>query len=319
VKQGEAMKNPPPVFKQLDHVIARVEDPRPLFETLTETLGLPVAWPLASFPAFQSGGVALGNLYLEIMQCGPRRDSRAGRFCAIAYEAPPIEEAVQELSRRGIPHTPAAPYCERGADGKRTVIWSNALLGRMLGKDFLLDLTVALSGLPGAARMSDAGSGSALDRMQLDKLFDRSLVFFVEYFYENINDRPFWSEFKDHDHKRAADLARLRAAGGGAVGLESVKEIVAGVCDLDAARARWNKLYAPAAEAAPDVWQTGDDPAVRLQRSEKNSIQTLVLKVSSLERAETFLRESGMLGSVGEDHIQIDPSKLEGLDVRLVA
>lgn len=312
------MDSPSPVFKQLDHLIARVEDPRPLFDTLTRTLGLPVAWPLASFPAFQSGGVALGNLYLEIMQCGPRRESRPGRFCAIAYEAPPIGEAVRELSSRGIPHTPAAPYYERGADGKRTRIWSNAVLGRMLGKDFLLDLTVALSKLPGAARLSDAGSGSALDRYQIDQLFDRSLVFLVEYFYENFNERPFWSEFRSHDQKRAADLARLCVADGGAVGLESAKEIVAGVRDLDAARALWGRLYAPSVETAEGTWQTGDDPAVRLVRADRNSIQTLVLRVSSLERAETLLRESGMLGSVAADHIKIDPSKLAGLDVRLV-
>jgi len=93
---------------------------------------------------------------------------------------------------------------------------------------------------------------------------------------------------------------------------------VAGVKDLDAARALWNKLYAPAGEVAEGVWRTGDDPSVRLRPSDTNSIRTLVLEVSSLERAETFLRESGMLGSVGEDQITIDPSKLEGLDVRLV-
>lgn len=312
------MNYPAPVFKQLDHLIARVEDAHSLFDTLTVRLGLPVAWPLASYPAFQSGGVSLGNLYLEIMQCGPRRESQAGRFCAIAYEAPPIDEAVRELSRRDIPHTPAAPYYEHGADGKRTAIWSNVVLGRMLGKDFLLDLTVTLSRLPGAARLSDVGSGRALDRYQIDQLFKRNIVFFVEYFYENFGERPFWSEFRSHEHKRAADLARLRDAGGGRLGLESVKEIVAGVRDLNAARALWSRLYATTAEAASNVWHTGDDPAVRLERSDRDSIQALVLKVSSIERAETFLRESGMLGSVGEDYIQIDPSKLEGLEVRLV-
>lgn len=312
------MDRPTPVFKQLDHLIARVEEPRRLFDALTGALGLPVAWPLRSYPSFQSGGVALGNLYLEIMQCGPQRQSRPGRFCAIAYEAPPIEEAVRELSRRGIPHTPPAPYREPGADGKKVALWSNAVLGRMLGRDFLLDLTVALSQLPGAARMSDVGSGSALDRFQIAQLFKRSLVFFVEYFYENFGDRPFWSEFKDHEHKRAADLARLRDVSGGALGLDSVKEIVAGVCDFDATRSLWNKLYAPSGEVFEGVWQTGDDAAVRLVRADTNSIQTLVLKVASLTRAETFLRESGMLGSVAEDHIKIDPSKLEGLGVRLV-
>ena len=307
-----------PVFKQLDHLIARVENVSALFDTLTGTLGLPVAWPLASFPAFQSGGVVLGNLYLEIMQCGARRPSRPGRFCAIAYEAPPIAEAVRELARRRIPHTPAAPYYERGADGTRTLMRSNTVLGRMIGKDFLLDLTVSLSHLPGAARLSDAGSGSTFDRWQLDRLLNRSIVFFVEYFYENFDDLPFWSDFKDHDDKRAADLARLRSNGGGAIGLESVKEIVAGVCDLDETRALWDGLYAQTGETAGGLWRTGDDPAVRLVGADRNSIQALVLKVSSLERAETFLRENGMLGSVRDNYIQIDPSKLEGLDVRLV-
>ena len=45
------MDNSSPVFKQLDHVIARVEDPRALFETLTGTLGPPVAWPPHPAPA----------------------------------------------------------------------------------------------------------------------------------------------------------------------------------------------------------------------------------------------------------------------------
>ena len=218
------METSRPVFKQLDHIVARVDEPRALFSVLTETLGLPVAWPLESYPTFQSGGVALGNLYLELIQCGTRRPpSGAGRLCAMAFESPPIEDAVSELSRRGIPHTPAAAYVERGPDGERTPVRSNAVLGRMLGKDFLLDTAILLSRLPGASRLSDAGSGSALDRWQLSKLFERNLVFLVEFYYENFGERPFWSEFKNHGEKRAADRERLRASDGGAIGLESVK------------------------------------------------------------------------------------------------
>jgi hypothetical protein len=312
-----------PAIKQLDHVIARVDEPRTLFALLTETLGLPVAWPLNSYPAFQSGGIALGNLYLEILQCGPRRKSTSnarpsGRFCAVAFEATPIEEVVEELSRRKIPHTPVAPYMERGADGSRTKVWSNVVLGKLLGNDFLLDTTIFLSHMPGAARMSDAGSGSAFDRWQMGKIFERNIVFLVEYAYENFGERPYWSQFKNQEEKRAADLARLRAAGGGPLGLEKVDEITACVKDFAAARDLWRRLYAPAEEIDEGVWEIDDGPALRLIKSDKNSIQTLVLKVSTLERAETFLRESGMLGAVGKDQITIDPSKIEGLDVRLV-
>jgi hypothetical protein len=52
--------------------------------------------------------------------------------------------------------------------------------------------------------------------------------------------------------------------------------------------------------------------------SDANTIQALVLKVSSLAKAETFLRESGMLGVVADNQITIAPEKIEGLDVRLV-
>ncbi|HEY0170123.1 MAG TPA: hypothetical protein VGB98_03650 [Pyrinomonadaceae bacterium] len=308
-----------PVVKQLDHVVALVDEPRRLFDLLTGTLGLPVAWPLASYPAFQSGGVALGNLYLEVMQCGPRRSADGrGRFCAVAFESPGIDEAARELSRRRLPHTPVVSYVEQGADGGKTKIRANAVLGRMLGKDFLLDLTVALSRLPGATRLSDAGSGSALDRWQIAKLFERNVVFLCEFYYENFGVRPFWDEFRDHGEKRAADRERLRERGGGALGVESVKEVVAGVRDFDAARELWRRLYAPAAERAEGVWEIEDGPALRLVRAGTDSVQRLVLKVTSPARAETSLRESGMLGAVTDIDIQIAPGSLEGLDVRLV-
>lgn len=317
------MTTPRPVFKQLDHVVARVDDPRRLFETLTETLGLPVAWPLASYPAFQSGGVALGNLYVEIMQCGPRRapvPGRAsrGRLCAVVFETAGIEEAAAELSRRGLPHTPPVPYLERDARGRRTKLWSNVVLGRLFGRDALVEALMLMSRMPGAARMSDAGAGGPLIRRQLDLLMRRSLVFFCEFYYENFGARPFWSEHASHDGKRAADLARLREAGGGALGLERVVEIVAGVRDFAAARELWRRLYAPAAERAPGVWEVEDGPALRLTAAESDSIGSLVLKVSSLERAETFLRGRGMLGSVEDGRINIAPESVEGLNLMLV-
>ena len=61
-----------------------------------------------------------------------------------------------------MPHTPAAPYVERGVDGTSTKIWSNVVLGGLLGRDLLLDATIMMSRLPGAARMSDAGAGGSI-------------------------------------------------------------------------------------------------------------------------------------------------------------
>ena len=309
-----------PAIKQLDHIMARVDDPEALFSVLSETLGLPVAWPLKSYPAFLSGGIALGNLYLEVIQSGARRDADGrGRFRAIAFETTPLEAAVRELSRRDIPHTPVVSYVERGRGGERKKVRANAVLGGLLGRDFLLDTTILLSRLPGATRLSDAASGSALDRWQMARLLEHNFVFLCEFYYENFEDLPFWSEYKDHGEKRAHDFARLRAARGGALGVESVKEVVVGVRDFREARELWRRLYAPAAEVAEGVWEVDDGPALRLVPAASNSIQTLRLRVASLRRAETSLRESGMLGAVTENEVTIAPLKLEGLDVRLVA
>jgi len=151
-----------PVIKQLDHLIARVDEPRALFSLLTETFRLPVAWQLNSYPNFESGGVALGNLYLEILQCGaPRKNgtSPSGRFCAIAFESPQIEDAAAELSRRRLPHTPVTPYVERGQDGGKTKLWSNVVLGKMLGNDFLFDAMVSLSRLRRSSSRSPRSNG----------------------------------------------------------------------------------------------------------------------------------------------------------------
>jgi hypothetical protein len=53
--------------------------------------------------------------------------------------------------------------------------------------------------------------------------------------------------------------------------------------------------------------------------AERSAIQTLVLKVASLERAGAFLTEKEMLGSISEDQIRIALEKICGLDVRLVS
>jgi len=44
----------------------------------------------------------------------------------------------------------------------------------------------------------------------------------------------------------------------------------------------------------------------------------MVKKYYDLRRAKAFLRERGLLGSVTEKDATIDPSKIQGLNIRLV-
>jgi hypothetical protein len=319
-----------PIIKQLDHVIVRVDDPQSLFKLFSETFGLPVAWPLKSHPVFTSGGIVLGNVNLEILRVGrapvPSSNGPTGaaRFCALAFEvgeageADSLTDIVRELGGRGIPHTPVLPYVQKQADGRKVTLWFNVMLGKLLGRNFWVDANLLLSRLPGSTALANAGAGGRLMAMSMDRMFAASIVFLVQYAYGNFVEMPHWSEFENHDEKRASDLAQLRARDGGALGLESVKEIVACVTNFAEARELWNKLCAPLAESSPAVWEVADSPAVRLVPASENVIRTLVLKVASLPRAETFLREKGMLGVVTEEQITLAPAAIHGLDIRLV-
>jgi hypothetical protein len=118
--------------------------------------------------------------------------------------------------------------------------------------------------------------------------------------------------------RRARLRSDLIAKQGGPLGVEALKEVVIGVHDLDGARALWQKLLGPTPPSDVNVWPIGDGPAIRLVAAEKTSIQELVIRVASLQRARAFLREKALLGTDSPGETTIDPSRLNGLRFRLV-
>jgi hypothetical protein len=309
------------VVKQLDHVIARTSHADALFEIFSETFRLPVAWPVTSNKAFTSGGINLGNLYLEILKVGAADDARAqegARLCAIAFECDGTEEAVKELNRRGLKCSAVVPFID-SPDGRADKhLWSNAFLDGLVGTDFWTKYVIFCTKMPGYMFWADLLRGSRVERAGMSRLFSGALVCLVEYEYQNFIDMPRWSDFESHEEKRAADARTLTERGGGPLGLVSVKEIVASVKDYGRAAENWGKLCAPAEALESGLWGIADGPSVRLLRGPSDCLQALVLRVSDLTRAETFLREKDMLGSVSENQIQIDPMKIQGLQIRLV-
>jgi catechol 2,3-dioxygenase-like lactoylglutathione lyase family enzyme len=124
--------------------------------------------------------------------------------------------------------------------------------------------------------------------------------------------------FVDVGERRARLQKELTQSGGGPLGVVAVKEIVVGVAELEAARRLWQKLLDPVRPATSDVWQVGDGPDIRLIRARENATRTLVVSVASLPQARSFLRGRGLLGTESEEAASIDPSKIGGLDIRLV-
>ena len=120
------------------------------------------------------------------------------------------------------------------------------------------------------------------------------------------------------DQRRERLRRQLAENGGGPLGVEAVKEVIVGVTDLEAARGLWQKLLDPTPLSGPSTWQVSDGPAIRLVQAKENTTQGLVITVASLGRAKAFLREKGLLGIDSDKEATIDPSKIHGLNVRVM-
>jgi hypothetical protein len=125
-----------PVVRQVDHILIESSDPPPLFQFFAETLQLPVAWPLADYNAFISGGVNAGNVNIEVLRyAGPEDSPTAGRgrahFIGLALEPYQLTDCLSALQTRGIPHDPPEPYTSKLPDGSMGTLWTNVVLPRL--------------------------------------------------------------------------------------------------------------------------------------------------------------------------------------------
>lgn len=106
--------SPPRIVRQVDHLLLVSPAATRIFETLTVDLRLPVAWPFTSFGGFSSGGVALGNVNLEVIAAPPNSTTQGTtRFSGLALEPEPLSAALAELDARHLGHGEAAPSGSR--------------------------------------------------------------------------------------------------------------------------------------------------------------------------------------------------------------
>lgn len=267
-----------PAIRQVDHVMIKADDPERLYSLFTKTLGLPAAWPLASYGGgFTSGGVGLGGVNIEVIRFGERKGTPSGkptdaRLVGIALEPTPLDDCLAELEKRGITHGGKRPYVSAAPDGSQRRLWTTVTL------------------------------------LQFSEPDQSAGVFLCEY-------NP---SFVNVEERRKQLREELTAARGGPLGVDSLKEILVGTTDLEESKGLWRRLLEPAPSSEPGAWQPGRGPAIRLIRASEDTIQGLVIRVSSLAKAEDFLREHDLLGTASEEEATIDPSKIGGLNIRLV-
>ncbi len=268
----------PPPIRQVDHIMIRTDDPGRLYAFFTELLQLPVAWPVMTPRA----GVTTGGIGF-------------GNVNVEAIQFPEQKRRSSHAQLLGFAFEPA-PLRECLAELDRRGITYGELRPLIsMGKDGSKNTLWANVTLRQFSD-SDTPANATIH------------IFLSEYSptYVNVEER------------RARLRRQLVESGGGPLGVESVKEIVIGVSDLARARALWQKLLDPMRSSTSTAWQVGSGPAIRLVSAKENAIQELVISVASLPRAKAFLREKGLLGSDSEKEAMISPSKIDGLNIRLM-
>ncbi len=122
------------VVHGVDHVYVPLSAAKTAYSVLTETLGLPIAWPYAAYGDFASGGVSLGSLNLEVLRhsdAGPAsRAHSPARVQGIALHPVATSRLVAELDRRGIAHSPPEIF-PPGASPGTGAMWTHVTLDRL--------------------------------------------------------------------------------------------------------------------------------------------------------------------------------------------
>jgi hypothetical protein len=120
-------------IRQVDHILIEASDPHYLFSFFTDTLQLPVAWPIADYAGFTSGGVAFGNVNVEVKRFPGQKDSASvvqSRFIGFAFEPAPLADSLRELEKRRITYKSPEPYVGDGPDGSKNTLWTTVTLSQ---------------------------------------------------------------------------------------------------------------------------------------------------------------------------------------------
>jgi hypothetical protein len=307
------------VVRRVDHVPVLVSDPWPLYRSLVDVLGLPSVWRPFAGLGWSSGGVSFGNVVVEPLQVAPgRKVAIALDTGGLAIALEPTPEAGAELARRGIPHGLPFPYPGRAPEGSvttdRSVVppWTTTMFGGLLGNARLeqqlsrrftrspvaraINLAAArISRRPGPAAAIVAAATPA-----------KPWAFLCEYHAYEIT------------AMRAEVSGLLIDAGGGAIGLRGVREVVCEVPDPDEERGRWKRLLDPVTPTADGLWKMRDGPAIRIEAADGATRQHLVCEVASLDAALAALTARDIPAERKDSYVQIDPGPLAGLSLRMI-
>ncbi len=101
-----------------------------------------------------------------------------------------------------------------------------------------------------------------------------------------------------------------------ALGIERVKEIRVGYKD-DKGLDLWKELIKSSELSGDGVWKLKDGPSVRFVKSSLREVNSIVIKVKSLKKAQSYLTNINLPFNVLKDETSIEKSKTFGLSIFL--
>ena len=303
------------VIKQVDHIAIRTSNPEYLFDILTNILQLPIVWPMKYYGLALSGVVSAGNTNIEVFNygstcCPPDSEKIEADIYAIAFEPISILENIRELSRRSIPHSPPIPFHGTRFDGYTGKLWTNVALGGFLDGG---SVNININGIFNRSSFFLSLIGNLLGRLVCMR-WAKSIV------QRASGNRALYLTKYTHDVSKTRSISAnsLTSIDGGLIGLVSVQEIIVGISDYDNKSARWQKLFNPIQPTESGLWHLGLGPAIRLSSNSEDNIQTIILKVKSLENAKKRLAKFELLGITEKHQVSISIPGIKNLDIRLV-
>jgi len=125
----ERTKRRGPVIRQVDQILIESNDPKALFNVFSDTLQLPIVWPMSEHETYTSGSVSTGNVTLELYRYGTRKNATVkARYTGLSFEPYPLEDALQELRIIEIPYNPPQVHTSILPNGTEGAAWKTVEL-----------------------------------------------------------------------------------------------------------------------------------------------------------------------------------------------
>lgn len=244
------------ICRSIDHVMLRLQDTEPLLALLTETLGLPVTWPLQRSEFASFAWVHVGNTNLELWAARNNGDlldeSCLPLIHGLALAPDELAFSIAELERHGVACKEPRAFQTVNGEGQLVTNFTNSVILCL--------------------------SSPACCNFFCEWGMQASIV-------------P-WGTGASTVQRHEAQRHRFSESGGGPLGLVRLARVGMSCPDAEGMKNHWRTIAQVFAEEPLEI----DGIALDVSSGELHQIHSLSFEVRSLREARACLEERGLLG-----------------------